>query len=752
MGKNSIMEKQGGSHRCLRGIITSTVNISGLEAMVPRMCNSIQKHMEKNWQNREEISLYRSTKMLTFTIVLECLFGIGIEPEKMFGVFERVLEERRRGAMENGRDEDSMLFSKLVAALIRGEITEEEVVDNVVLQVFATHDTASYAITMTFRMLANHPGCYARLLKEHEEIAVNKRSGEALTFEDVKKMEYTWQVARETMRLCPPIFGSFRSATTDIQFEGITIPIDWMVLWTTYGTHYDEKLFPDPMSFNPSRFEDPVQAYSFIPFGGGPRLCAGYQLAKLNILLKIEARSAMKYYTTKRIYSFANAEDKLWWKDLDGKLSSFAVSHLWQAIRPRSNSIDWFDVVWFSQSIPRNAFLIWLLMTYSMDRPDPHTILGLIANTGHGLGLRPSGVTGSGNRDHPHGRSHPHRLDASNEGHHEDREHFCGVGESYDDSHSHSYHDRDRSRHMKRRKDSESSLSSVSKSDSSDERYRKSKSKRHKPTDEDDLTRPWMCEEGAPECMRIFGFMHGVNNPELTKRLNEHVSKTMEEMMITTTAFIRGEVVVATKKKGHTSWRTQDQSKRKTSEKMSDFRGHSKEGSGSSRFTPLIRTPKEILMAEAGKFQPPPPMVTPVEKRSSNKFCDFHNDKGHSTNECMQIKKQIKELMQAGKLSHLIKEIKHGRDQSKVGKKETPAKYKPAEIYVIQSWQRMTRKKVTQSFERVREITFPPLTTSSGAEGPLVIEAEIGGHMIHRMYVDGGSSMKILYEHCFNRL
>nr|GEV53599.1 reverse transcriptase domain-containing protein [Tanacetum cinerariifolium] len=44
------------------------------------------------------------------------------------------------------------------------------------------------------------------------------------------------------------------------------------------------------------------------------------------------------------------------------------------------------------------------------------------------------------------------------------------------------------------------------------------------------------------------------------------------------------------------------------------------------------------------------------------------------------------------------------------------------------------------------------LTASSGTVGLLVIEAEMGGHMIHRMYVDGGSSMKILYEHCFNRL
>ncbi|GKE38321.1 reverse transcriptase domain-containing protein [Tanacetum coccineum] len=59
--------------------------------------------------------------------------------------------------------------------------------------------------------------------------------------------------------------------------------------------------------------------------------------------------------------------------------------------------------------------------------------------------------------------------------------------------------------------------------------------------------------KGAPECMRISRFMHGVNNPELTKRLNEHVPKTMEEMMTTTTAFIRGEAAAASKKKGHTS-------------------------------------------------------------------------------------------------------------------------------------------------------------------------------------------------------
>nr|GEW62722.1 disease resistance protein [Tanacetum cinerariifolium] len=65
------------------------------------------------------------------------------------------------------------------------------------------------------------------------------------------------------------------------------------------------------------------------------------------------------------------------------------------------------------------------------------------------------------------------------------------------------YHDRDCSRHMKRGRDSESPLSNVSKSDSSDGRHWKSKPKRHKPTDEDDLTMPWMCEEVEARKLRI---------------------------------------------------------------------------------------------------------------------------------------------------------------------------------------------------------------------------------------------------------
>ncbi|GJT84968.1 reverse transcriptase domain-containing protein [Tanacetum coccineum] len=183
-----------------------------------------------------------------------------------------------------------------------------------------------------------------------------------------------------------------------------------------------------------------------------------------------------------------------------------------------------------------------------------------------------SGPDSANSKDHSRGRSRPHGRGSPSRDRPRNRDCSRDVEESYDHTRSfygmrteHGYRsrDRNRSRYVKRGRKSESLLSRVSESSTSDGRHWKSKSKRHRSTDEDDLAVPWICEKefmerfkvetgrmkGAPECMRISEFMHGVNNPELTKRLNEHVPKTMEEMMIATTAFIRGEALPLAKRK-----------------------------------------------------------------------------------------------------------------------------------------------------------------------------------------------------------
>ncbi|GKF79300.1 hypothetical protein Tco_0234868 [Tanacetum coccineum] len=148
--------------------------------------------------------------------------------------------------------------------------------------------------------------------------------------------------------------------------------------------------------------------------------------------------------------------------------------------------------------------------------------------------------------------------------------------------------------------------------------------------------------------MRIFGFMHGITNPELIKRLHNKIPKSVDEMIRVTTAFLQGEVTASNReqKKSFSSWKQQEANQKQ------NFK---KEASGTNK----------------GKFKAPPPMTTPVEKQNHAKFCEFHGEVWHNTDECMHLRKQIKEMLKAGKLSHLIKELKqnNGKEQPKVTKK-----------------------------------------------------------------------------------
>ncbi|GJZ44685.1 reverse transcriptase domain-containing protein [Tanacetum coccineum] len=93
-------------------------------------------------------------------------------------------------------------------------------------------------------------------------------------------------------------------------------------------------------------------------------------------------------------------------------------------------------------------------------------------------------------------------------------------------------------------------------------------------------------------------------------------------------------------------------------------------------------------------------MTTQVEKRNANKFCKFHGEVGHNTDECMHMRKQIEEMLKAGKLSHLVKEIKQNnrKEQPKVTKKgETAGKDKAMVILMVQPWERVARQRITQT-------------------------------------------------------
>ncbi|KAL5978498.1 hypothetical protein ACLOJK_029615 [Asimina triloba] len=93
------------------------------------------------------------------------------------------------------------------------------------------------------------------------------------------------------LRTIPPVFGAFRRVLKDIEYGGYLIPKGWQIFWSMMSTHMDEHIFPEPSKFDPARFDtqaaSPVPPYCFVAFGGGARICPGFEFARLETLVAI---------------------------------------------------------------------------------------------------------------------------------------------------------------------------------------------------------------------------------------------------------------------------------------------------------------------------------------------------------------------------------------------------------------------------------------------------------------------------------
>ena len=80
-------------------------------------------------------------------------------------------------------------------------------------------------------------------------------------------------------------------------------------------------------------------------------------------------------------------------------------------------------------------------------------------------------------------------------------------------------------------------------------------------------------------------------------------------------------------------------------------------------FTPLVMPVDKILMQikdESG-LKWPKPLSTSSRECDPKKYCHFHKDHGHYTDKCRDLKEQIEELIQRGKLQKFIKRDNHSR-------------------------------------------------------------------------------------------
>ncbi|XP_076906948.1 beta-amyrin 28-monooxygenase-like [Bidens hawaiensis] len=91
--------------------------------------------------------------------------------------------------------------------------SEKEIANNILLLLFAGHDTSTVSITLLIKSLSEHPDVYDKVLKEQLEISKAKEVG-----------EYSRNVVSEVMRRNPPVTRAYREAPVDIEYAGYTMP------------------------------------------------------------------------------------------------------------------------------------------------------------------------------------------------------------------------------------------------------------------------------------------------------------------------------------------------------------------------------------------------------------------------------------------------------------------------------------------------------------------------------------------------
>jgi cytochrome P450 len=107
--------------------------------------------------------------------------------------------------------------------------------------------------------------------------------GRAPSFADLAELEWTGMVIDEAMRLYPPAHTISRTAIGEDRIGGMRVPAGAAVTINIFVTHRNPKLWEEPERFAPERFAPEAAArrhrFSYLPFGGGPRICVGNGLA-----------------------------------------------------------------------------------------------------------------------------------------------------------------------------------------------------------------------------------------------------------------------------------------------------------------------------------------------------------------------------------------------------------------------------------------------------------------------------------------
>lgn len=329
LGSDTLSNVHGTQHRNKKKAIMRAFSRDALEHYIPVIQEEVRSAV-KEWLERDScVLVYPEMKRLMFRIAMRILLGfdpdqIKTDEHELVEAFEEMIknlfslpidvpfsglyrglkarnfihskieenikkkiqdsdqEKKHRDALQQLLDSSKKNDEPFSMQAIKESATE---------LLFGGHETTASTATSLVMFLGLNLDVLSRLrqeLQDMEEQGVDLQ-GQNLNIEVLEQLKYTGCVIKETLRINPPVPGGFRVALKTFELNGYQIPKGWNVIYSICDTHDLADGFPNKEEFQPERFmaksSENSSRFSYIPFGGGSRMCVGKEFAKM--LLKI---------------------------------------------------------------------------------------------------------------------------------------------------------------------------------------------------------------------------------------------------------------------------------------------------------------------------------------------------------------------------------------------------------------------------------------------------------------------------------
>ncbi|KIM26472.1 hypothetical protein M408DRAFT_193558 [Serendipita vermifera MAFF 305830] len=218
---------------------------------------------------------------------------------KELHVYMREMIEERRQSAAAESDSQADLFTNLINGTSLEEeekdgdgLTDEELMGNVFIFLFAGHETTAHSIAFTLALLATHQDIQEKAFGELRSIVPE---GEIPTYAHVVKWSYGLACIYESLRLYSPVVAFPKKAahdtvvatySADEKNTPITVPIPKGsgIMINVVGLHYNPKYWDEPEVFRPERFLGDYNRDAFMPFAAGPRACIGRRFSEVEAI------------------------------------------------------------------------------------------------------------------------------------------------------------------------------------------------------------------------------------------------------------------------------------------------------------------------------------------------------------------------------------------------------------------------------------------------------------------------------------